>query len=100
LPIGLRIDAERKFDLTERLKWESAMSKLTLNVICGVFFACLSTAAVAESPQPSLDNSSPSVEAILADLKSRVEQLEYRVMRPSTFQGRGAVGRAGRGTPN
>ena len=73
------------------------MSKLTLNVICGVIFACLSTAAVAESQKSSLDNSS---EAIPSDLKSRVEQLEIRVGRQSTLQGRGPVARPNRGMPN
>jgi hypothetical protein len=61
--------------------------------ICGVLFACLSTAAVAEGTEPSLDKPSASVEATLADLESRIEQLEYRVGRQSTFQGRGAVAR-------
>jgi hypothetical protein len=66
---------------------------LSSAAICGFLFACLSTAAVAESLEPSSDKPSASVESTLADLKSRIEQLENRVGRQSTFQGRGAVAR-------
>jgi hypothetical protein len=68
--------------------------------ICGGLFACLSTAAVAESPEPSLDKPSASVETTLADLKSRIEQLEYRIGQQSTFQGRGPVRRPANGVTN
>jgi hypothetical protein len=68
--------------------------------ICGFLFACLSTAAVAESPEPSPPKPSASMEATLADLKSRIEQLEDRVGHQSTFRGRGAVGRPANGATN
>jgi hypothetical protein len=75
-------------------------SKLPLKAICGASLVFLSTAAGAETPQSSIDNLSASVEATLADLKSRIEQLEYRVGGPSTFQGRGVLARAARGASN
>jgi hypothetical protein len=73
---------------------------LVFSAILSLGFACLPTAAVAESPESSLDSPSVSVEATLADLKSRLEQLEYRVGRQDTFQGRGGVGRAAKDANN
>jgi hypothetical protein len=73
---------------------------LVFSAIFSLGFACLPTAAVAESAQSSLDSPSVSVEATLSDLKSRLEQLEYRVGRQNTFQGRGAVGRAANDATN
>jgi hypothetical protein len=65
--------------------------------ICGGLLGGLSTAAVAESPEPSLDQPSAKLEATLAELKNRIEELEYRVGHQSTFQGRGEVGRPANG---
>jgi hypothetical protein len=76
------------------------MRTLTLNAFCGVLFACLSTAAVAESSKDSSDNPSVGVEASLADLKSRIERLENHVGMQSTFQGRGALARPAKDVTN
>jgi hypothetical protein len=65
--------------------------------ICGGLLAGLSSAAVAEGLEPSLDQPSASAEATLAEFKNRIEQLEYRVGQQSTFKGRGAVVRPANG---
>jgi len=71
--------------------------KFSLNVLFAASLVLLSNAAGAETLSPSSDNLSASVEATLADLKSRIEQLEYRIGGPSTFQGRGVLASSARG---